>query len=254
MATPTFTLDDRELQAFNRELRLQRPSQISAIVRTVLNDQAFASRARAINSEMKRQMNLRSSWVQSSVLVDRAQGRNTRTMFAQAGAKKNWRRNPGEPFEGLGDQEFGRPKNDPVISTLVGRSGGDFSRRVRPTFRINRLGDIVDESEFPGTGEARIVAMLRTLGRQRFKGAFFIRTSRRMKKGIYKFGTEAFRTQQGERSKEIVMVKDLSRDQARLRRRPWWSRSVEHAVNPRTIGRFYRRAFERFTRQRPRRG
>lgn len=226
---------------------------MSAIVRTVLNDQAFASRARGINVGLPRHLNLRSSWVQSSVLVDRAQGRNVRTMFAEAGAKRNWRRNPADPFEGLADQELGRMKRDPVISTLAGRSGQNFAKRVRPTWRINRLGDIVDESEFSGNGETRVISMLRTLGRQNYKGAFFIRNSRRFKKGIYRFGTKSFRTRQGKRVRQVVMVKDLSRNRVSLRRRPWWSTSVAEAVSDRTTGRFYRRAFERFTKPRGRR-
>jgi hypothetical protein len=249
MAQPDFTLDDRQLQAFSRELKFERQSQVAGAIRSVLNDQAFSARKQGIEVGLPRTFNIRSSWVQSSVLVDKAQGRNIRTMQAVAGAKKNWRRNPGKPFEGLGEQERGEGIRDPVISTLKGRSGGVFSNRVRPTFRINRLGDIVDESEFSGSGEGRIITMLRVLGRQRFKGAFFIRTSRRIRKGIYKFGTRAFRTRQGERSKDIVMVKDLSRNRVNLPKRPWWKRSVDRAVNERTTARFWQRAFERYTRR-----
>jgi len=250
MARPDFVLDDRELQAFSKDLKFKRPSQTAAVVRTVLNDQAFATRSVAVKSELDRQFNLRSSWTASGVLVDRAQGRNPRTMFAEVGAKKRWRRNPNEPYIALKEQEFGEDKRNPVIATLAGRSGGDFSNRIRPTFRINRLGVIVDESQFPGRREERIVTMLRTLGRQNYKGAFFIRTSRRIKKGIYKFGTRAFRDRSGEMGKRLVMVKDLSQRRARLRKRPWLKNSMDRAVNARTTARFYRRAFERYTRAR----
>lgn len=244
-----FEVDDKELRKFSQELKIKRPSQIVAIVRGTLNNQAFATRKQGIK-QIDVEFNTRSKWVQSSVLVDKAKGRDTARMFSEVGGKKSWRRNPGKPFDGLGELEFGKGQNKPPIDTVFSR-GGIFSKRVRPSLRFNRLGRMPSENEFPGTGQGRVISMLRILDKQGYRGAFRIRRSSKFRKGIYKFGTKRF-SSRGRKHREIKMIKDQSRQATRQPKRAWLMPARKKAVTSRTTAQWYRDNFERFTRQRAR--
>lgn len=256
MARPDFVLDDRELREFSQILKIRRPTQIVAIEREVMNDQAFAVRSTSLRT-VSRMFILRGGgqlkWAQSSILVDKAKGRNIRTMFAEVGSKKNWARNKGEPFMGLRYQEFGESRNIESIPTTASRTSSDRSKVVRAPNRFNRLGQIIDESQYPGNSETRVIAMLRSLAAENYKGAFFIRTSSKFKKGIYKFSGKARRARTGRGTiKDVTMIKDLSKNRVRMPKRPWLFTSVRRALSQSKVADMYRKQFVRYTRLRSR--
>ncbi len=242
-------VDFKELQVLKKDFKFKRPSQVIAAVRTTLNDEAFAVMHKARKEIMPRVFNIRNAWVQSSVLVKKAVGRNVRAMQAITGARKKWGRNRGKSFIGLREQEFGAIKRSPDISTLEAR-GGSIKKRVRPSARYNRLGNIERASEYPGSSpEHRIIVMLRTLADQNFKGGMFIRKSRRFKTGIYKFKGRGRKARTGGILKPIRMIKDLSKSSVRIPAKPWLKTSTKRAITQKVISRFWLRNVRHFTKK-----
>jgi hypothetical protein len=239
-------VDDRELQKFSQELKIRKPSQVSAIVRTVLNEEAFATRKNAQKQTIPQLFNNRSTWVASSVLVDKAEGRDTKTMQSEVGGKKRWKRNSKDSFSGLADQEFGRSIFRPDIPTTSISRSGAFSKKVRPSTRYNKLGLSVVVSG----GGTREIGILRQLDRQGYKGGIKIKNSKRFRKGVYKFSNRKFSTPSGQKLRKLDLIKDQSKSSTKLIKRQWLRKAVGNAVNNRTVGRFYRKAFQRFTKQR----
>ena len=121
-----------------------------------------------------------------------------------------------------------------------------FAGRIRPTMRYNRLGQAIT---LPSGN--REIGMLRELERQGYKGTIRVRNSSRFKKGFYKFGTKKITLQSGKKTRELKLVKDLSKSRVKLPKRAWLRPAVNNAIRPETVGRFYKNAFERYTRQRP---
>jgi hypothetical protein len=239
-----FRVDDRELKKFSEDLKIERASQIPAIQRTVLNEQAKATRLQAINNTIPSSFNLRSTWLTSGILADFAKGRDTKKMFSEVGAKKTWKRNPSKSFIGLRQQELGENIPDPEISSITSR-GGIFSKNVKPSLRLHRLGNFVDISN-----PNQEIGIIRQLDREKFKGAIRIKRSKRFRKGIYKFSTKKFTTTRGKKNRHLQLIRDLSKSAARLTKRPWLSKATSKAVTASTVSRFYRRAFEKFTKKR----
>lgn len=241
MAKDFFKVDDRQLQKHIRDTKLKRPSQAIAIMRATLNDQAFETRKIAQKNTIPSMFHNRNTWIISSILVDKAQGKDTKKMYSETGAKKRWKRNPSRDFYGMRDQEFGRSQHRPIINTLWSR-GGVFSKNVRPSLRRDKLGSIPELSGDHG----RVVTMLRKLQKQNHKGAFYIK-SPKIKKGIYKFKGRVIRGRRVKKIKPIVMVQDLSRKSAPLRKRPWLNRARKKAVTQNNILRWYGKNWRRYT-------
>lgn len=241
MANDFFKVDDRQLQKHIQDLKLKRPSQAKAIMRGVLNDQAFSTQKQAKNGTIPAMFHNRTTWIQSSILVTKAQGKDTKKMFSEVGAAKRWKRNPSRDFLGMRDQEFGKTQSKPIINTTWSR-GGSFSKNVRPSLRRNKLGSIPELSGSHG----RVIAMLRKLQGENTKGAFYIK-SPKFKKGVYKFQGRAIKVRRGKKAKPIVMVQDLSRRTAPLRKKPWLANAQKKAVNQRTTLRFFERNWIRYT-------
>ena len=240
-------VDFKELQVLKKDFRFKRPSQVIAAVRSTLNDEAFAVMHKARKEVMPRIFNIRNAWIQSSVLITKAAGKNVRLMHAITGAKKRWGRNRGKAFVGLREQEFGAIKRDPDISTLEAR-GGSIKRRVRPTARYNKLGNIESPSEYPGSSpEHRIIVMLRTLAEQKYTGGMFIRKSKKFKTGVYKFKGRGKKARTGGIIRPIRMIKDLSKSTVRIPPKPWLKTSTKRAITKRVISRFWLKNAKRFT-------
>ena len=251
MIGSSIKIDDRELRKFNRSLQDLKRSQITAIERQVINDEAFAVRTVAMKETIPKEFHNRSTWVASSILVDKAKGSNLAKMYSEVGAKKRWKRNPAKDFIGMKQQEFGDTIRGPGIETLYSRSGNLFSGRVKPSFRFDRMGNVVDESEFPG-GNNRFIVMLRVLERRNYKGYFRIRKTRagKLKKGIYKFKGAGSKFRDGKKHKQIMMVMDTSKGSARLKKKKWLNGANKKAINNNTVGEFYRKAFIKYTKKR----
>lgn len=230
--------DYGEFRKMRKSFRFKRPSQVVAAIRTTLNDQAFLTMKIAKKSELPKRFNIRSRFVQNSVRVKKATGRNVALMQALTGST----------FPGMRDQELGTTRNDEEISTVASRVGGTFKKKVRSASRFNRLGDIKRANQFKGTSpEHRITVMLRSLAADNFKGAFFIHNSKRFKKGIYKFKGRGRRARTGGIFKRIIMIKDLSKSSIRIPKRPWLLPSTKRGANKRMTLNFWRRNAKRFT-------
>ena len=240
MAKRMFDIDVNfgDLRKMEKSFKFKRPSQVQAAIRTTLNDEAFLTMNVAKKFTLPQKFNIRSKFVQNSVRVKKATGRNVAAMQALTGSI----------FPGMKDQEFGATVSSPDIPTLSARVSGSFKKKVGSKNRYNRLGDVKRADQFKGTSpDHRITVMLRTLAAQNFKGAMFIRRSNRFKTGVYKFKGRAKRARTGGVFKPLVMVKDLSKSSIRIKRRPWLEPSTKRATSKQTIIRFWRRNAKRFT-------
>jgi len=242
MAT-TFKIDLKELEALQTNFKFRTKKLFHAVIRNVLDNQAFATMKMARKRVLPNRFNIRNAWVQSSVLVDKAQrNRKPIFMFSLVGGAKKWNRNRGKSFMGLREQQFGTDKNNPDIPTTSGSRGGSFKKKVFPSVRYNRLGKIENPDKYPGSSpENRVTTMLRILERQKSKKAFFIRRSSRIRTGVYKFTSGKVRVGGGKKAKRIKIIKDLSKSVARLSRRPWLTESVKKAVTKGTTLRFFKK-------------
>lgn len=230
--------DFSELKKMRKSFKFKRPSQVAAAIRTTLNDQAFLTMNVAKKSELPKRFNIRSRFVQNSVRVKKATGRNVALMQALTGST----------FPGMRDQELGAIRNDEEIPTVASRIGGTFKKKVRGRERFNRLGEIKRANRFKGTSpEHRITVMLRSLAADNYKGAFFIRRSKKFKKGIYKFKGRGRRARTGGVFKPVIMIKDLSKSSIRIPRKPWLQPSTKRGANKRMTLNFWRRNAKRFT-------
>ena len=230
--------DFGELRKMKKSFQFKRPSQVVAAIRTTLNDQSFLTMNVAKKSEIPKRFTVRSRFVQNSVRVQKAVGRNVAAMRALTGST----------FPGMRDQELGARRSDQEISTTASRVGSTFSKKVRTANRFNRLSDIERADRFKGSSpEHRITVMLRTLAAQNFKGAMFIRRSKKFKTGIYKFKGRARRARTGGTFKPVIMIKDLSKSSIRIPKRPWLEPSTKRGANKNMTVKFWRRNARRFT-------
>jgi hypothetical protein len=232
------TADFSELRKMKKDFKFKRPSQVIAAIRTTLNDQSFLTMRVAKQFTLPQKFNIRSRFVQNSVRVKKATGRNVAAMQALTGST----------FPGMRDQELGASRSNEEISTTASRVGGTFKKKVRTANRFNRLADIERADRFKGNSpEHRITVMLRTLAAQNFKGAMFIRRSKKFKTGIYKFKGRARRARTGGVFKPIVMIKDLSKPSVRIPKRPWLLPSTKRGANKNMSLKLWRRNAKRFT-------
>lgn len=246
MSDGMFEVDDRELKAMKRDFSTLKLSQIKAVEREVVNDQAFAARSRSINKEIPGMFHNRSKWVVSSILVDKAK-KGDKKIQSEYGAKKRWRRNPADDFMGMALQELGGTERKPAIEAAAARSGGKFAGRVLPSAKLQKLEPLEDSRSF-GSGRNGVIAMLRILDRQNFKGGMKISsTYPGFKKGIYRFKGARFKLASGLRVRPIQMVLDLSKRSARIRKKPWMKTSVKQSVTKTFTNASFVKQFKRFT-------
>lgn len=245
MAKDFIKVDNRQLRKFGDFTRLKRPSQAIAIMRGTLNDQAFSTRTYAQKRSIPSMFHNRTTWISSSILVNKATGKDPKKMFSEAGAAKRWKRNPSRDFMGMRDQEFGRPLIKPNINTLWSR-GGSFSSNVKPSLRRKKLGSL---QEISGT-HSRIIGMLRKMQKEGYKKAFYIKGSTRIKKGIYKFSGKLKRTKRNRKLRPIVMIQDMSKPRVSIQKKPWLTTARKMGANQKTTIRFFKRNWIRYTKAR----
>ena len=241
--------DFGELRKLETFFKFKSKAQMVAAMRALLNDEAFAVMNMAKKSVIPRMFNIRGAWIQSSIHAQKAKKTTVAAqLLAIAGARSKWGRNTGEPFMGMRHQEFGRTFQDPDMSTIAARTGKTFKKKVRGKDRFNRLGDIVQSNEFRGKSrDHRVIVMIRTLEKRNYKGAFFVRKHKRIKKGIYRFAGGSWKGKDGKRHKNIAMIKNLENKTVRIPAKPWLQTSTKKAVNKNTVVRFWRRNAKRFT-------
>lgn len=243
------TADFGELRKMKKFFKFKSKKQMVAAMRATLNDQAFGTMNKAKKEILPRVFNIRSKWIQSSIQVVKAKKTtNAASLIARAGAMSKWSRNRGKPFMGMRDQEFGKTFRDNDIPTLKSRVGGTFSKRVSRKNRADRIGQVERSSSFPGSSPRhRITVMLRTLERRNYKGFMFIHSTKKLKRGLYKFTTGSWRGRDGRKHKNIVQIRNLQNKTVRIAPRPWLSVSTKKAVTQATTARQWKRNAKRLT-------
>lgn len=244
MAKSMIDIDSRQLKKWGDYTKLKRPSQAIAIIRGVLNDQAFSTQKQAKKNTIPNMFHNRTSWIASSIMVNKASGKDPKKLRSETGAAKRWKRNPSRDFMGMKDQEYGRNIRRPNIHTEWSR-GGIFSKNVKPSLRANKLGSAKDVSG----STSRVISLLRKLDKDGYKGSMYIKSSR-FKKGVYKFSGRRVKARRGKKKiRPIQMVIDKSQSSATVKRKPWLTRARSKAVTQQTTMRFFKRQWERYTKK-----
>lgn len=241
-----FKVDLKELDVLQRNFQFKSPSSFAFAVKQTLNDQAFAVQKVAKNNILPRKFNIRNNFVLASILVDKVPKgiKNPNLMLAEVGAAKKWRMNSGRPFKGMRLQEFGGQTRDHRIYSLESR-GGSFAGL--PKRKFWGKGNVEKDTSFPGSGDGRVIAMLRILDRRKYTGMMYITSHSKFKKGVYVFGKGKFRSQtrRGKSYQNVRMVKDLSKNIINVKPTYWLRTSVQQAVTQGTTSRFFRRAADK---------
>lgn len=241
MADELFSIDDMELKKWARVQTFERQSQIRRTIRGVLNDQAFEVRDVARSKVMPKEFNIRSKWATNSILVDKAKGNDTDTMFSEVGAKKRWGSNPSKDFLGLEEQEFGTDVRKPTIETSFTRSGGTFPGKVKKAMRLDNFLHIRSSDTY-GSGWQNIITMLRILSRS-YNGAFRITQDYpKLKRGVYVFKGEPPKNRN--KIRPVKLIADQSNKTAKMKKKPWLQLSVKKAITKSFIDKSYKKWFK----------
>lgn len=244
------SVDNRELKNLSRDLKIKRKSQIKAVQREVLNQQAFATRTMSIKNSgtIDQALTIRSGaklpWPKSSVLVDRT---TNKKMQSEIGSKLKWGRNRSVDFHGLGDAENGATWKPNGIVTTMARVSGLWSKNVGKKNR-DLLKNPIPINQSSLWEQIRQLIALETKGVTSF---FRIRKgNRKFKKGVYRFSKKkSVVWKDGSKHAKIEMMRDESKSSVREKKRPWLRPAVKKAVNNQTIGKMYKDAFIKFTRK-----
>lgn len=244
------SVDNKELKKLSKDLKIKRKSQIKAVQREVLNDQAFATQkeARRNSGTIDQALTIRSGrkipWPKGSVRVDKANFKNKQS---EVGSKLKWGSNTSHNFHGLGDAENGATWKPNGIVTTKARVSGLWGKNVGKKNR-DLLKNPIPINQSSLWEQIRQLIALETKGVTSF---FRIRKgNRKFKKGIYRFSkkkTVVWRD--GSKHSAIEMMRDESKSSVREKKRPWLRPAVRKAVNNQTIGKMYRDAFIRFTKK-----
>ena len=185
----------------------QAPRQFQFAAAGVLNDQAFGTRLEAMQMIGRNMIVRNPKFVNSNVLFKKARGmQNIALQQSETGSIR--RKN----FSGWVEQETGKRTLRTRTQTLLAR-GGSKQNIVRRGFRMRpglKYTSPDDFSDLVGNPEHRTIAMLVILRRNKFKKPFIFPSTRRGKKGLYKF-------QRG----KIKRLQDLEPSNPQPKRKPW---------------------------------
>jgi hypothetical protein len=243
----SFFADMRELQRFIKDLNSLFPSTQRRIIKDVLNDQAFEARREYREKELPNNLTLRTSFAQRTIQVKKAvTSRDVRNISAVMGSRivGGWR--------GLSEIESGDVVNwNPA--TVSGARGGSDKKTHRPSLRYSRLGEIKSNQEYPGSSvKLKTIAMLRSLDRQNWKGAFFITDHPTITDGLYKFSSQKMKSKDKSRKgkkgsaksiqiRKIIMIRSFEKDNVKLEKRPMMKSAINRVITPGFTARAYQK-------------
>jgi hypothetical protein len=228
-------IDARQLQKYGQKM-IKRQSQVSGIIRSTINDQAFAVRTAAIKTTIPKNFNTRNSWISTSIMVDKAAGSK---LMAETGAKKRWAKNSAFDFEGMKEQEKGSTLVNPQISSLFAR-GGAFSKNVKSGYRRSNLGRLRRVNSITQIRNADLAGNKAPMEIRGIQGI-----SSSIKDGIYIFDTKKTGTR-GRKIRRLKMVSDLSKKRVRLKKRAWLSQAVKIAVNQNNTFQSFKKNYNKY--------
>lgn len=240
-------IDNKELKDLSRDLKIKRKSQIKAVQRTVLNEEAKATRLMAIKSggTIDDALTIRGGgktpWTKSSVLTDFA---TSKKMQSEVGSKYKWRKNPSKKFYGLGDAEEGsNDTGDSVISPMA-RVSGLQNRNVGKKNR-DLIGNPIAVNSSDPYQQIKEIAGVEESQPDK---AFFVKRGRNgLRRGIYKFTKKKKTWKDGTKHMGIQILVDKSKSGLREKKRPWLRPAVKKAISNQSIAEMYREAFIKYT-------
>lgn len=184
-------------------------------VRDTLNDSAFALR-KEWQGEIKRSFTLRNQYTERSIRVDKAQGRDVRSMEARTGSIAAYM---AEQEEGATVRGKGKHKAIPAPAA-AGQSPGAAkrTRTVRAGLRLSAIN--VANPAMAGYGKRRQNAIALAIARRR--GDRFALLNRAKGKGRGLFEVRGF----SKRKVRMRMLYDLSKGSVRVKPEPTLQRSI----------------------------
>lgn len=175
-----FDIEAKNLINLHRFYR-KAPKQFARAAANVLTSFAFGNSGKSIEI-IKNKMTVRNErFVSSSVRVEKARGNIPLSgQVAMIGSIKRDR------FTGWIEQETGQKTTRTRTSTMLAR-GGNVSRQIRPAFRLKPGNKFLQPNDFEGQSpQHRVIVMLQTLSRQKYKKAFVIKGHKAFRSGLYK--------------------------------------------------------------------
>lgn len=182
-----FEMDSPDLKRLEKFYK-RMPREFLKATAGMLNSFAFGSRKESLLI-IRRRLTVRSPrFIQGSVRVDKARpGQPLNSQQSEMGSIHRAR------FSGLREQELGvsdKRKNVPTLAARRDQRG----RKVPGAVRLKRSNQFPSADDFPGkTAEHRVVVMIRTLDRKKFRKPFIITGHPRFTKGLYQFKARKLR-------------------------------------------------------------
>ena len=233
-----FEMDKRALdhleKVFNRM-----PRQAKKATADMINTFAFGSRIVALDTLQSKLFIRNKAFVarkgpRSRVRVDRADSRvPIDRQVAWMGSKKFKR------FSGWEEQETGKKADRPRTPTIAAR-GGSIRKRVRGTFRANRLASAPRPEQFGNNADT----MLQLLGRMNFRQPMIVTGHRKLRAGFWKFegrrGSHPYRA-----THKIRLLQAFNKKPQTIKRNPWMAPSLKKYMATANRPRLWKEALRR---------
>lgn len=225
-----FGIDDRELKAFEQDLKNFAADAIPFAARHTVNGVAFAARKRG-QDNIRDKMITRNRWSVGSVRVNQTRTLDVKRMAAEVGSTEGY----------MADQEFGATqvkKGAKGVAIPTSYSAGqseDTQPRTRLPRKPNKMQNITLRHR-RNRAKSRRQANLIAIQQAASSGNKFAYLDLGRRQGI-------FRVTGGKRNPRVKMVWDLSRQSVRINARPWLRPGVEEAYQ-KDAGRLWRSSLE----------
>lgn len=205
MPEQLFALKAPNLINLHRFYRRSGPKQFNQAAAATLTSFAFGTRKKSILI-IKNRMTVRNEkFVSSSLRVQKAaRSAPMNSQVAIAGSISRPR------FSGWAEQELGTKTDRTRTATLFARRGG--AKALPSSFRMKAQNQFISPSDFKGKDDRhRVIVMLQSLSKQRYKKPFIIKGHRKFKSGLYKFrGKKIKRIQTFKSSKQPKRLRWLT--------------------------------------------
>ena len=217
-----FSINDRDVRALERRLKLIKSRALPFATREVLNRTAFDARYEA-QSFINREMVLRNKYTVNSIRVDRAQGLNISTQKSVMGSIADY----------MDEQEEGGTKNRkrgasvsiPTSFSAGQRGARPRTRMPRSAFKMSAINLRRNASKAKNQRQMNAINIATSLG-----GFTYLNLGKR--RGIFKIDKKGNPT----------MVHDFSRTSVRIPATHWMTRSTQKALLKQPIT--YKRALD----------
>lgn len=225
-----------DFKQFDKYTKLVQTKAIGVIkrsIRATVNDQAFATRKKAVKVEIPRTMTIRSRFNLGLIRVETAKGRS---LTAEVGAINR------ANYFGLRNIELSKPEKNTAIPHLQEVRGGSKQKKVTASKRLGKLGSFVT---IKGSSSKLILSRLSKSG----YGGYFKVIGKRTKlnPGIYKFrGKGVKERNKGFLRRKLEWVRDTEHPKTKPKKNQWLKRSTLRGASAGVTSLFWRRNQDRF--------